>query len=630
MTKRKAILRALLGVFVVLVLISIPFISEKFSFVKLYPVLVNGIMLCVFGGTFLFPPVMIFRFAVAVDKSIKGSPNEKRVEVYCRKVTLVWCCFFAVNGSIALVTALWLPNSVWALYNGCIAYIAMGLLFAGELVVRKKVDARMPKYADAVRAVPLSQFTWNSHDSGAVVCYDGDFSLGARKTWADFLADTAKLRRVIHSDKLHDKWLLHADDCWYFLTAFTALLQCGKHVLLTANTSAGYLAEIMDDDTVFLTDEPHEGALNIAALLEAELNVPDEEARANFTIHADETRISLYTSGSTGEPKAVQQRLTEFENDNAFILSVWGDEWRKRAVCSTVSQHHIYGLLFSIMLPFTAGVPFRRRRVEFPEELFALCSGSDSYMIITVPAFLKRVCEVWAADTVNIPDSDFKDFNPCSPFIFTSGGAVPFETAKQTADIFGCWPLEVYGSTETSGIAWRQSRNGMEWTPFDNAEITINEDGCLVVCSPYVRDPDGFVTGDLADMGEDGRFLLKGRADSVVKIEEKRVSLTEIESRLLGSGLVSEAAVIALQNERRQYTAAVVVLNEQGCARFPLLAEESADKYTADTFFREYLLDFFEPVAVPKRWRYVNALPQDAQGKKKKTEIKALFKGSGV
>ena len=53
--------------------------------------------------------------------------------------------------------------------------------------------------------------------------------------------------------------------------------------------------------------------------------------------------------------------------------------------------------------------------------------------------------------------------------------------------------------------------------------IWKNEDGCLVIKSPYIKDPAGFATADLVDIHSDGRFILKGRSDSIVKIEEKRV-----------------------------------------------------------------------------------------------------------
>jgi acyl-coenzyme A synthetase/AMP-(fatty) acid ligase/3-hydroxymyristoyl/3-hydroxydecanoyl-(acyl carrier protein) dehydratase len=316
----------------------------------------------------------------------------------------------------------------------------------------------------------------------------------------------------------------------------------------------------------------------------------------------------MYTSGTTGQPKVVRQRLTEFETDNRFILSKWGEEWLSRKVCSTVSQHHIYGLLFSILLPFTAGIPFRRRRIEAPEEFETLRDGP--LMIITVPAFLKRAVEL--RDSYGLRD----------PWIYTSGGVLERETAEKTSRVFGFWPVEVYGSTETSGIAWRQSKNGPEWTPFDNAEINLNAESCLVIKSPYIKDPAGFTTGDRAEILPGGQFLLKGRADSIVKIEEKRVSLLEVEARLLQSGLVTDVCVTAL-SEKRQYLAAALVLNGAGQERF-----SGTEKFEINRYFREYLSRFFEPVVLPKKWRYVQSLPLDAQGKKKKQEIAALFENA--
>ena len=184
--------------------------------------------------------------------------------------------------------------------------------------------------------------------------------------------------------------------------------------------------------------------------------------------------------------------------------------------------------------------------------------------------------------------------------------------------------MEVYGSTETSGIAWRQSKNGLEWTPFDNAGLSKNNDGCLVIRSPYIRDENGFETADLADMLEDGRFLLKGRIDSVVKIEEKRVSLTEVENRLLESGLVSDACVISLE-DKRQYLAAAIVFNENGKKEFSSLGSE---KQKINKYWRDYLNQYFEGVVIPRKWRYLEKLPVDAQGKKKREDIKELFRGS--
>jgi 3-hydroxymyristoyl/3-hydroxydecanoyl-(acyl carrier protein) dehydratase len=88
---------------------------------------------------------MIFRFATMQDKSIKGSPGEGQIDAYCRKVTLVWCAFFIFNGGIAAWTIFSGSDMLWSVYNGGISYILTGMLFAGEFIVRKMVQKKIPK-----------------------------------------------------------------------------------------------------------------------------------------------------------------------------------------------------------------------------------------------------------------------------------------------------------------------------------------------------------------------------------------------------------------------------------------------------------------------------------------------------
>jgi uncharacterized membrane protein/acyl-CoA synthetase (AMP-forming)/AMP-acid ligase II/3-hydroxymyristoyl/3-hydroxydecanoyl-(acyl carrier protein) dehydratase len=567
---------------------------------KLYPVLVDFILFVSFGSTLFNPPSMVLRFASLIDKSIPFIVDRKKLEKYYSVATFIWCVFFVVNGCVASILVFWASDAVWSYYTGGISYLLMALLLVVEYLLLKRMENKMAK------AVPLSRLQAGARDRQAVVCYEGN---DWRKTWGDFLDESRMMREIIRREDASgakQSWLLHCEDCWYFLVSFAALLQCKKEIILSANISPLYIDEIRGKGGVpFLTDQQAEDSLHIPSLLEKMKNeaLPEEEIPS---FNGDDTSFIMYTSGSTGKPKAVKQRLTEFETDNRFILSKWGDEFLKRRVCSTVSQHHIYGLLFSIMLPFTAGVPFKRKRIEYPEEFVK--PGEGSYMIITVPAFLKRSTEA-------PPPA----LNLTSPWIFTSGGVLPKEVAEKTNELFGFWPVEVYGSTETSGIAWRQSVNGLEWTPFDNAQITQNADGCLIIRSPYIKDPAGFETADLADILPDGRFLLKGRIDSVVKIEEKRVSLTEVESRLLAGGLAADVCVIPME-DRRQYLAAALAFNEEGKKRF-----SGAEKKAINEYFREYLSQFFEGVVIPKKWRYLERLPLDSQGKKKRETIRALF-----
>lgn len=582
------------------------FVFNKKIFLKLYSVVISATMLFVFGSSLFFKPNIIFRFACLGDKSIKGSSFESQVNDYCRKVTVVWCVFFILNGSISAFTALHdfgndvLNDKIWSVYNGGISYILMGLLFAVEFIVRKMVDKKM------IKAFSFTKFKSDSRKDEHILCYEDCWSKKIYKTWKDFLVDSAKIRAFV-SGKSESDWILHCEDYWYFLCAFVALLQCKKRILLTQNISESFIAEIKKPGVGFLTDQNVSDAVFIPELVEKSAEPDEKFVREVPVLNSEETCIMMFTSGSTGKPKAVPQRMKEFEEDNAFIISRWGKEFTSRKLVTTVSQHHIYGFLFGMSLPFTLGVPFRRKRIEFPEEFETLTD--ESYMIIATPAFFKRTVEIEEKLSLK------------NPWIFTSGGACSPELAEKTEKVFGFCPLEVYGSTETSGIAYRQqSKDGLKFTPFANAKLWLGDDGCLRVVSPYIKNPEGFATADLADFFDDGRFVLKGRSDSIVKIEEKRISLTEVENRILQTGLVEDVKVIALQNDVRQYLAAAVVLNAEGKKKF-----ENTEKFYINRYFHDFLMQYFENVVLPKKWRFVEKLPVDVQGKKHKDEIAAMF-----
>ncbi|MCC7517318.1 MAG: hypothetical protein IT470_08275 [Pseudomonadales bacterium] len=105
---------------------------------KLIPVVINLACLSGFAATLYRPPSMIERFARLQEPELSCEAI-----AYTRKVTQVWCVFFVLNGAVALYTALFADMKIWTLYNGLIAYLLMGLLFAVEYLVRLRVKAKI-------------------------------------------------------------------------------------------------------------------------------------------------------------------------------------------------------------------------------------------------------------------------------------------------------------------------------------------------------------------------------------------------------------------------------------------------------------------------------------------------------
>ena len=102
--------------------------------VRLYPVFMGTAMFTIFAHSLYSPPSMIERFARIAEPDL---PPEG--VVYTRKVTIAWCVFLLLNLSVALYTAIYTSLEVWALYNGVVAYVLMGVMFAGEFVIRRRV-----------------------------------------------------------------------------------------------------------------------------------------------------------------------------------------------------------------------------------------------------------------------------------------------------------------------------------------------------------------------------------------------------------------------------------------------------------------------------------------------------------
>jgi uncharacterized membrane protein len=102
--------------------------------IRLYPVFMNAAMLAAFAATLLKPPSMAERFARVFEPDLP----ERGVR-YTRSVTMIWVGFFLLNGAIALWSVLQPGWTAWLVYNGFIAYVAAGLLFATEYLVRQRV-----------------------------------------------------------------------------------------------------------------------------------------------------------------------------------------------------------------------------------------------------------------------------------------------------------------------------------------------------------------------------------------------------------------------------------------------------------------------------------------------------------
>lgn len=125
------------GLLAGIVLCSASYLLKSYQLLLFYPVTMNLVMLAIFGASLWSKMSMVERFARLHEPNL--SPAGVR---YTRRVTQVWCLFFIFNGSVALFTALYGDMRIWTTWNGMIAYLLMGVLMAGEWLVRGRLIKR--------------------------------------------------------------------------------------------------------------------------------------------------------------------------------------------------------------------------------------------------------------------------------------------------------------------------------------------------------------------------------------------------------------------------------------------------------------------------------------------------------
>lgn len=389
---------------------------------------------------------------------------------------------------------------------------------------------------------------------------------------------------------------LHLEDAAELAVALFGAWRAGVHVLLPADLQGQTRERWASQVDLWLTDLP--GDAQLSDLQAAPL--------AATTLDLDQCRLSLCTSGSSGEPKLIEKRLRQLANEVCGLEQLWGVQLGSACMIGSVATQHIYGLLFRLLWPLCAARPFVRRQLPFAEDLQRASRQYPSFAWVASPALLKRM-------------GDNLDWNSLSSVrrVFSSGGALPGEAAQSLHQRLGQWPTEILGSSETGGIAWRQGEQ--RWQAFDGIELSQDSEGALRIRSPYL--PSGHVeqTADAVLIGDDGRFELLGRLDRIVKLEEKRVSLPLIEQALASHAWVSEARLGVVQ-ENRASLGALLVLSDSG-----LLALRNQGRRALTEALREHLRPHCETIALPRRWRLLRQMPLNTQGKLAQTDVQALL-----
>ena len=409
--------------------------------------------------------------------------------------------------------------------------------------------------------------------------------------WPEFCANVSNLAdNLSKSDE--KKWAIFLEDTFLFAIGFFALLLAKKTIILPHNIQPKTLEMLYDVKVLSEISYDKDASLKTENLSKISLN----------------SEIIFFTSGSSGIPKQIYKNFSNLEEEITQISKMWQNN--SEILASTVTHQHIYGFLFRLLWPICQGILINSETILTLEQLDSLAKNYSKITLISSPAYLKRHY---------LPTLPENNFNSNFEYIFSSGGLLAKSDANQTAKTFGNFPIEILGSTETGGVGWRNQENGEIWTKFPKVAIKLQNSDSLMVKSPYIYEDNYIAMGDTAEILDENHFILKERNDRIIKIEEKRVSLREIENRILESNLVKNCYALILE-KKRQIVGVALELTEIG---ENFLKENG--KAELNLLLKKQLLNYFEPIVIPRKWRYISSLPINSQGKIIYDEIKKMF-----
>ena len=315
----------------------------------------------------------------------------------------------------------------------------------------------------------------------------------------------------------------------------------------------------------------------------------------------DKQIARIFTGGSTGKPKIWPKTLHNLFGEAAFLSAMFNIK-PDDIIASTVPPQHIYGLLFSTLMPLISNCSVLEPMYTLPQEILSAVHKHGTTVLVSVPA------QYHALKTSGLRQHALR-------IAFSSAGLLNTKAACFFHTATGINITEIFGSTETGGIAWRQSpSDGQSWRPFKNVQWKIQKQH-LLVCSDFLspelpRNKDGFfTTSDHIEPSPGGSFSLHGRCDDIVKVGGKRVDLADVCAKIRQINGVTDVVVFALPTDR-----------SRGCDVAALVA----GKIDVQSL-RLHLSANCESYACPRHIKIVDTIPVMTTGKHDPEIIKQFF-----
>ena len=418
--------------------------------------------------------------------------------------------------------------------------------------------------------------------------------LGHGITRAQFLRDVADLAPRLPA---MEYVLNHCDDRYHFLVGLAATLQRGQVSLFPSSRAPQVLEKLKREyqNIYCLTDQADEPAVMevfvyASAPADLDAGVISSDALGlelkPLAFPAHQQVAFAFTSGSTGEPKRYLRTWGALVHETRVAGRRLGlVAGSGGLVVATVPPQHMYGFVYSVMLPLQFGYLLAAERPFYPDDIRrVLASHPRPGVLITTPLHI-RACVL---DAVCLPDM---------AFILSSTASLDSELAAQAERAFGTQVLEFYGSTETGAIASRRPVASGVWRAFDDIRVSLDANG-FCVDADYFTTP--MMLSDNVEVMNPQEFVLFGRNTDLIKIAGKRISLGDLNRHLLAIEGVKDGTFFFPEGESAREARLTAFVVAPGKTREALL---------------QALRQRIDPVFLPRPLRMVDSLPRNATGK---------------
>jgi len=352
----------------------------------------------------------------------------------------------------------------------------------------------------------LSQLLKNTLD------LDFCITLNRKITRAELLEDALTLSEQLPQNKQYAINL--CQDRYLFIVAYLAVFLRQQISILPQNTAEKTLINLQEQytDSYILSDK------NNAADFYIYPELLNKKSQQPFPLVDIDSSVSIsFTSGSTGEPKAISKTWREFQVSAQLALEQFNLQNERCTLVSTAPMQHMFGLETSFFWVLFSKLCLHNSRPFYPEDIRAtLNSIQNDKILISTPRHLNTCCQN------NTPWPPIK-------FILSSTAPMKKELALKLEATFKSPVFEIFGSTETLSFASRQITQSEQWTPYQEIKLSLNQEQ-LIIQGGHLPNP--LTLDDLFSLNQTGQFTLLGRSSEIIKIAGKRASLSELNTHL--------------------------------------------------------------------------------------------------